>query len=96
MATALPGRSFPLGAQVYRYGPQRGVNFSVYSRNAAGIDLLLFDGPESERPSRVISLDPRTNRTFNYWHVLVPGLHSGQVYAYRARGKHAPGARPAF
>ena len=32
-----PGQSFPLGATLY----PDGVNFSVYSKNAAGIDLLL-------------------------------------------------------
>ncbi len=33
-----PGQSFPLGAMLY----PDGVNFSVYSKNATGIDLLLF------------------------------------------------------
>jgi isoamylase len=83
----LPGQSYPLGATVYAVG----VNFCVYSKHATGLDLLLFDGPEDPYPTRTISLNPRWNRTFQYWHVLVPGLTAGQVYAYRAHGPYAPG-----
>ena len=53
------GRSAPLGATV---GPG-GVNFSVYSRDATRIDLLLFDS-EDALPSRIIRLDPSVNRTY--------------------------------
>ena len=64
------GRSHPLGATV---GPG-GVNFSVYSKAAEAVELLLFDAAEGARPSRVIQLDPRSNHpTFHYWHVYVPG-----------------------
>jgi isoamylase len=79
------GRSAPLGATV----EQGGVNFSVYSRDAARIDLLLFDR-EDARPSRVIQLDPSANRTYHYWHVFVPGLQPGQLYGYRAHGPFDP------
>jgi glycogen operon protein len=79
------GRSAPLGASV----EQGGVNFSVYSRDAAQIDLLLFDS-EDARPSRVIHLDPSANRTYHYWHVFVPGLQPGQLYGYRAHGPFDP------
>ncbi|MBD2256246.1 glycogen debranching protein GlgX [Pseudanabaena sp. FACHB-2040] len=82
----LPGQSYPLGATVYAIG----VNFCIYSKHATGMDLLLFDGPEDPYPARTISLDPRWNRTFQYWHALVPGLKAGQVYAYRAHGPYAP------
>ena len=39
---------------------------------------------------KVITLDPVKNRTYNYWHVLVPGLKPGQLYGYRARGPFEP------
>lgn len=81
-----PGRSFPLGATVY----PDGVNFCLYSKSSEAIALLLFDQPDDPKPSRVINLDPKYNRTFYYWHVFVPGLRSGQVYAYRAYGPYAP------
>jgi len=79
------GRSAPLGASV----EQDGVNFSVYSRDVARIDLLLFDS-EDVPPSRVIHLHPSDNRTYHYWHVFVPGLQSGQLYGYRAHGPFDP------
>ena len=68
---------------------QGGVNFSVYSRDAARIDLLLFDS-EDAPPSRVIRLDPSVNRTYHYWHIFVPGLKPGQLYGYRAHGPYDP------
>jgi len=76
------GKSYPLGASVY----PDGVNFSVFSRNATAMELLLFDDVDAPRPARIISLDPKTNRTFYYWYVFVPGLNSGQLYGFRAHG----------
>jgi pullulanase/glycogen debranching enzyme len=64
-----------------------GVNFSVFSRNASALELLLFDGAESSKPVQVI---PIANRTYHYWHVFVPGLRPGQLYAYRAYGPSDP------
>ncbi len=40
-------------------------------------------------PSRVIRLDPVTNRTYHYWHVFVPGILPGQLYGYRVDGPMA-------
>ncbi len=76
------GRAFPLGADV---SPD-GVNFSVFSRDAHTIELLLFDRVDDPKPSRIISLDPRKNRTYHYWHLFVPNLKPGQIYGYRAIG----------
>jgi glycogen operon protein len=84
--TASPGRSFPLGATV----ADGGVNFSVFSRGARRLELLLFDGSGDQEPARVIGLDPAAHRTYHYWHAFVPGLRSGQVYAYRAVGPFDP------
>jgi len=81
-----PGRSAPLGATL----EDGGVNFSVYSKNADQVDLLLFDRPESAMPSRVITLDPRKHRTYHYWHAFIDGLAAGQVYAFRVAGPFKP------
>jgi glycogen operon protein len=54
------------------------------------MELLLFPDPAASQPDHVIRLDPRKNRTFHYWHAFVPGLRSGQVYAYRAHGPFDP------
>ena len=86
ISTTNIGRSAPLGATV----TCGGVNFSVFSRNASGIDLLLFDHVDDGRASHVIRLDPTTNRTYHYWHVFVPGLQAGQLYGYRVHGPFDP------
>jgi glycogen operon protein len=82
-ATVTPGRSSPLGATIV----DGGFNFSVFSRNAAAIELLFFDREDDPRPSRVIPMDPATNRSYHYWHAFVPGTVPGQIYGYRARGQ---------
>jgi len=80
------GSSDPLGATCYK----EGVNFSIFSKNARQIDLLLFDHADDKKPSRVISLDPEVNRTFYYWHIFVPEIEHGQLYGYRAYGPENP------
>ncbi|HEV3209369.1 MAG TPA: hypothetical protein VGY91_03835 [Chthoniobacterales bacterium] len=42
------------------------------------------------RPSRSIELDPRTQRTYHYWHVFVPDVEAGQLYSYRVHGPLDP------
>ena len=79
------GRSSPLGATL-RDG---GVNFSLYSRSAARVDLLFFDREEDAKPSRVIPIELR-NRTYHYWHTFVPGTRAGQIYGYRVYGPSEP------
>jgi len=74
------GQSAPLGATVF----PDGVNFSIFSRNASAVELILFDR-EDGPPSRVIPIDA-ANRTYPYWHVFVPGVQPGQLYGYRMSG----------
>lgn len=86
LAAPATGRSFPMGATLVAGG----ANFSVFSRSAAGIELLLFDRVEDACPSRVIPIDPAANRTYHYWHVFVPGVQAGQIYGFRAYGPFEP------
>jgi isoamylase len=81
-----PGSSSPLGATLCRDG----VNFSVFSRHATGLELLLFDHVDAAKPTRVIRIDAAANRTYHYWHVFVPSLKAGQIYGYRAEGPWDP------
>jgi glycogen operon protein len=76
------GRPHPLGATV----DQNGVNFSVFSRNATAVELLLFDSLDDLRPIQVVKLDPLNNRTFYFWHIFVKDLRPGAHYAYRVDG----------
>src|ERR1700730_1739815 len=80
------GRSSPLGATVR----QGGVNFSLFSRSATGVELLFFDRDDDSRPARVIRIDPALNRTYHYWHIFVPGAQPGQIYGYRVQGPYDP------
>jgi isoamylase len=77
-----PGVSHPLGA----VPDSEGVNFSLFSRNATAVELLLFDKHDDPEPIRVIALDPRVNKSFFFWHVYVRGLEAGMHYAYRVHG----------
>ena len=76
------GRPHPLGA----VPDAGGVNFSVYAADANAVTLLLFDAWDSPVPIEVIELDPKVNRTFQFWHVYVAGATSGLHYAYRVDG----------
>ncbi len=86
------GQPWPLGATVQGGG----VNFSLFSRTAAGVELLLFDRDDDATPARTVRLDPATNRTYHYWHAFVPGLRPGQLYGYRVHGPAPPAAADRF
>jgi isoamylase len=86
------GKSSPLGATIV----PGGVNFSVFSRGAGAVDLLLFDREDDPRPARVIPIDPVTHRAYHYWHVFVPGLQAGQLYGYRVYGPFDPASGMRF
>ena len=81
-----PGQSYPLGANIF----DGGVNFSIFSRNATAVEILLFDDYRDSHPSRVIPLHPHNNRTFYYWHAFIPELAHGQLYGYRVHGPNVP------
>jgi len=77
-----PGSIYPLGATL---APE-GVNFALFSRNAAEVYLLLFDDPAGEATD-VIRVE---NQGRFIWHVFVHGLSAGQLYGYRVVGEFDP------
>ncbi|MFO1285740.1 MAG: alpha-amylase family glycosyl hydrolase [Rubrivivax sp.] len=79
-------RVHPLGGSP----AQGGVNYSVYARGAEHVELLLFDHIGDARPSLVLPLDAKRHRSGHYWHLFVPGVAAGQLYAWRAEGPFAP------
>src|SRR5215510_7063598 len=84
------GHSSPLGATVV----DGGVNFSLFSRSATGVELLLFDREDDARPARVLHLDPAINHTYHYWHVGLPGRVASVVVRHRpAKGLLGPYGR---
>ncbi len=86
------GSSSPVGATP----SPSGVNFSVFSRHATGVQLLLFDRIDDARPARTVRLDPSANRTYHYWHVFVPDAGPGQLYGYRVDGPFDPSSGMRF
>jgi glycogen operon protein len=86
IAASRLGTSHPLGATV----GSDGVSFAVYARDATALEVLLFDAPDDDTPSATLALDATRDRTGPYWHTVVPGIASGQVYGYRANGPWEP------
>jgi len=86
------GSPHPLGANP---GPA-GVNFSLASGNATGVELLLFATHDAPQPFQVIHYDPSVNKTFHLWHVFVRGLKAGAHYAYRVDGPSDPASGHRF
>ncbi|MGZ5000805.1 MAG: glycogen debranching enzyme, partial [Methylomonas sp.] len=76
------GSYFPTGTTF----SDTGVNFSIFSRHASGAELLLYENAASPEPFQVISLSPRTNRSFFFWHVFVEKLPAGIHYTWRMTG----------
>jgi glycogen operon protein len=76
------GVAHPLGATP----SPSGVNFSLFSSNATGVELLLFSAHDSLEPFQTIRFDPYVNKTFHFWHAFVRGLKPGVHYAYRVDG----------
>ncbi|MDR0477588.1 MAG: isoamylase [Desulfobulbaceae bacterium] len=76
----LAGTPLPLGTYIR---PQ-GINFSVFSRHAKAVWLVLdiADGQAVKRYE--IPLDPSANRSGDIWHILVVGVETeGMSYGYR-------------
>ncbi|MBF2050200.1 glycogen debranching protein GlgX [Leptolyngbya sp. NK1-12] len=75
-----PGDVYPLGA----HWDGKGTNFALFSENATGVDLCLFDDDDQET---CISLTEVSNFV---WHGYLPGIGPGQRYGFRVHGPYAP------
>lgn len=64
----------------------RGVNFALYSKHAARVELCLFSDDGKTELQRVTLPE----KTGDVWHGYVPGLKPGQVYGYRVDGPYEP------
>jgi isoamylase len=89
MPSVWPGRPYPLGAT----WDGEGVNFALFSENATGVELCLFDSGAGEPETARI---PFTEQTDLVWHAYIPGLQPGQLYGYRVHGPYAPAAGHRF
>ena len=75
-----PGHSYPLGAT----WDGAGVNFALFSENATGVELCLFD--EQCRETRI----PIREQTEHVWHIYLPEARPGIRYGYRVKGPWEP------
>jgi isoamylase len=76
------GSRYPEGATLVTGG----VNFSIYSRYATHVELLLFEKADSRKAFQVIPLEARLHRVFFFWSVLVVDLPVGTHYGWRIDG----------
>ena len=78
----------PYGAILHNADSNQGegVQFVVFSRNATGMRVLLYDQSIDRDPTEVISFEPRHDRFGDVWSIFVPGLKHGQLYHFQADG----------
>jgi isoamylase len=79
-----PGKAYPLGAT----WDGEGVNFALFSENAEGVELCLFEAPEGKSETTRIRIADHTDQV---WHVYLPEVRPGQLYGYRVYGPYEPG-----
>ncbi|VEA68908.1 Glycogen debranching enzyme [Serratia plymuthica] len=80
MTELTPGIAAPLGAHY----DGNGINFTLFSAHATGVELCLFDGQQRE-----VRL-PLPARSGDIWHGYLPGGKPGQRYGYRVYGPFDP------
>jgi isoamylase len=78
-----PGKPYPLGAT----WDGKGVNFAIFSENASGVALRLYETPQSKDPKETVKFKERTGYV---WHCYLPDVLPGQLYAYSVSGPYEP------
>ena len=78
-----PGLPYPLGAT----WTGEGVNFALFSENATGVELCLYEGADDAIESQKIQVRERTDQV---WHCFLPDVRPGQFYGYRVHGPYKP------
>jgi glycogen operon protein len=84
-----PGQPQPLGAT----WDGAGVNFALFSENATGVELCLFESSFEHREVARIRMREQTDQV---WHVYLPEARPGQLYGYRVHGPYEPEAGHRF
>jgi glycogen operon protein len=74
---------------------RKGYNFSICSKTATRVHLLLFQEASPYQIVYEYEFDPFLNKTGAIWHCFVPEekIQAANCYAYRIDGPNAPGNR---
>jgi len=84
-----PGKPYPLGAT----WDGKGVNLSLFSEHATGVELCLFDSVDATQETARVPLTEQTDRV---WHGYLPEIRPGQLCGYRVDGPYDPRAGHRF
>ena len=76
----------PYGAKLQ----ENGVQFSVFSRSATEMRLLLYNRVNDREPAEIIEFDRDSDRWGDVWSLHVPGVTDGQLYHFQASGPWDP------
>ncbi len=66
------------------------MQFSVFSRSATAMRLLLYNKVSDREPAEIIEFDRDTDRWGDVWSLNVPGSTHGQLYHLQASGPWDP------
>ncbi|HIE11168.1 MAG TPA: glycogen-debranching protein, partial [Kiritimatiellae bacterium] len=81
-AGVFPPVPLPLGVH-FR---EEAVTFTIFSRHAERVWLMLFRGAEDAVPAAEYELEPDTHRFGDVWHIRLPRPLPGRFYLYRMAG----------
>jgi isoamylase len=79
----MPGNPYPQGAN----WDGAGVNFSLFSESATGVELCLYDDRDEHLETARIAI---TEQTDCVWHIYLQGVKPGLRYGYRVHGPYDP------
>ncbi|KAK4286168.1 hypothetical protein QN277_002762 [Acacia crassicarpa] len=80
---SLPGHPAPLGLS---FSPDGSMNFAIFSKQAEGMVLCLYDDNNLEKPALQLDLDPYVNRSGDIWHISFESAWKFVSYGYRCKG----------
>ena len=92
----IEGSALPLGATWLP--SEQAYNFSIYSKSATAVSLLLYQEPDFTVPAKVFRFNVPSNKTYRVWHMFVPAREIGEAkyYGYRIDGPFNPRAGDRF
>ena len=61
-------------------------NFTLYSRHATEVTLLIYGATDFVKPVIALELDPLRNKTGRIWHCFQPWMEDARYYAYQVGG----------